>query len=189
MHLAVLVPTQTFVSLGAPISHAADPAGTEDALVLSHVRAAAVAATAAFAAGEVVASSVDASADAAIIAEDSGVAEGAIAAEGAGLVEPTFSSVPSSNDIDWLGVVVAVVTRLRLTITKGAEHPSFEFVQVISAPVNPKESLLSLLAELLHFSLVYHVIVGDDDFTQPATSLVENKPHAVKEPSCGTEVR
>ena len=109
MQLAVLVPTLTFSSLGAPISHAADLTGTEDALALSHVRASAIAATVAFAASEVVASSLDASADAAIIAEDSGVtevaegAEGAVAAaaEGAGLVEPTITSVTSSNDICW----------------------------------------------------------------------------------------
>ena len=101
MQLAVLVPTLTFSSLGAPISHAADLTGTEDALALSHVRASAIAATVAFAASEVVASSLDASADAAIIAEDSGVAEGAVAAEGAGLVEPTITSVTSSNDIYW----------------------------------------------------------------------------------------
>ena len=54
-------------------------------------------------------------------------------------------------------------------------------------PANLKESLLSFLTELLHFSLVNHVIVRD--YAQPATSLVENKPHAFKEPSCGTEVR
>ena len=110
--------TLTFASLGAPISHATDPTGTEDALALSHacataVAATAVAATAAFAVDEVVASSIDAYADAAIIAEDSGVAEGAVvaegaivaegavAAEGAGLVEPAFSSVRASNDIYW----------------------------------------------------------------------------------------
>ena len=116
VQLAVLVPTLTFSSLGAPISHAADLTGTEDALALSHVRASAIAATVAFAASEVVASSLDASADAAIIAEDSGVAEVAevaegadaaegaevaVAAEGAGLVEPTITSVTSSNDICW----------------------------------------------------------------------------------------
>ena len=50
--------------------------------------------------------------------------------------------------------------------------------------------VLQKFAELLHFRLVYHVIVGVDDFTQSASSLVENKLHAVKETSCsGTEVR
>ena len=95
--------TRTFASLGAPISHAADPTGTEDAQALSHACATAVAATAAFAVDEVVTSSVDAYADAAIIAEDSGVAEAAVVAEGAcvaGLVELAFSSVRAFNDID-----------------------------------------------------------------------------------------